>query len=351
MRTMLSLYPGDGPALVWLSAIVQVTAVTLLALVTSRTVARRWAAVRYGVGLCALGCALVSPLVAYVAHRAGFMLVMIPLMEMPTADIAANSDSEPLAMSAEPTATPEAAPESTIIEDTTAEWIAPAPPPPLDPGSPLADDASHALQPAEASSPPPPLTRAELIRAAIVVVLVLWAVGTLWCAARLFYGFGMLAVLRREAQPLGDVQPLGVEQHVGVLEQVRQALGIEALPQVVTSRLVGSPLSIGILRPLVVLPHDWSSRLQHGQLRDVLVHECAHVVQRDHVVGLLHASPPRCFGRTRSSIGSTATWPVPARKFATTSCYGKAIAQLTRGRCWLWPSQARSFTALRRPSA
>jgi beta-lactamase regulating signal transducer with metallopeptidase domain len=133
--------------------------------------------------------------------------------------------------------------------------------------------------PLEPALPPPP--KPDFVRGTIAALLAVWFAGTLWFSARLLYGFGILAALRRE------VQPLAVEEFTIALDQVRATLGMGVLPPIVTSRLVGSPLAVGILRPRVVIPQDLLARLDSHQLRDVLVHECAHVLKRDHLVGLM----------------------------------------------------------------
>ena len=45
-------------------------------------------------------------------------------------------------------------------------------------------------------------------------------------------------------------------------------------------------MTVGLLRPAVVLPPGLAAAVEPGQLRDVLVHECAHVCRRDQWVGL-----------------------------------------------------------------
>ena len=76
-------------------------------------------------------------------------------------------------------------------------------------------------------------------------------------------------------------------RHGPTLERVRNALGVAALPPVVTSSKVRAPVTIGLLRPWVILPEGLAESLASDSLRDVLVHECAHVVRHDAWVGLL----------------------------------------------------------------
>ena len=58
-------------------------------------------------------------------------------------------------------------------------------------------------------------------------------------------------------------------------------LGVAALPPVVTSPKVRAPVAAGLLRPWIILPMGLAESLASDSLRDVLVHECAHVVRLD----------------------------------------------------------------------
>jgi beta-lactamase regulating signal transducer with metallopeptidase domain len=110
---------------------------------------------------------------------------------------------------------------------------------------------------------------------------VIWILGSAWLVVRLAWGYRLLAALRR------DLQPIDAEELRGAAPAVCAAVGIAALPPVMASRRVGSPVSLGVFRPLVVLPAGLVETLDVRQLQDVLIHECAHFLKRDHAVGLL----------------------------------------------------------------
>jgi Tol biopolymer transport system component len=62
---------------------------------------------------------------------------------------------------------------------------------------------------------------------------------------------------------------------------------MRALPPLLVSDALDRPVAAGIFRAVVVLPKASFESLDPRRLRDVLVHECAHVARRDHLVGLL----------------------------------------------------------------
>ena len=77
-------------------------------------------------------------------------------------------------------------------------------------------------------------------------------------------------------------------------------LGVEKLPPIRTSPLAPGPAAVGVLHPIVLLPEGMTDALDDRPLRDVLIHECAHLLRRDPLVGLLQRLAGVLFGRTRS---------------------------------------------------
>ena len=112
-------------------------------------------------------------------------------------------------------------------------------------------------------------------RAGLAVLI--WLVGLGFGLARLGAGCLALRALRR------TLRPLDREAHAGVLARVCGVLGVAELPPIFTSAAIAGPFAAGVFRPRVVLPVNLDDR----ELRDVLIHECAHVIRRDLWVGLL----------------------------------------------------------------
>jgi HEAT repeat protein len=113
------------------------------------------------------------------------------------------------------------------------------------------------------------------------VILALWLVGLTIGLARLIVG------LRRVQRLRANGQVLDGNAYANVLNDVRQRLPAGALPTIAWSNAIASPAAVGLFKPLVLLPASLRDMLSAQQLRDVLVHECAHVARRDRFVGLL----------------------------------------------------------------
>ena len=71
------------------------------------------------------------------------------------------------------------------------------------------------------------------------------------------------------------------------LWQARLALGLEASAEVAISCSIRSPVVLGILRPLIVIPADLVDKLRADELELVLMHELAHVRRYDNFTLLL----------------------------------------------------------------
>ena len=234
----------------------QVTAVLALTLISSRLFARRNAALNISVNLWGLSAALACPVIFAIVAAANVSWVTLPAPGVP----------EPLEIAAlpEPVATPEP----------------PAPAVPVTVHTDTATSFEATLGPVTLPEPVPtpsatPEPRFKLPDLGTLLIAI-WAAGALFLAARLLHGWRVQARLRSTLKP-ADVD----------LSAIRESMGLRAAPPVTVSPRVGTPCSIGLLRPVLVLPEAMVSTLTPEALRDILIHECAHVLHRHHWVGLL----------------------------------------------------------------
>ena len=109
----------------------------------------------------------------------------------------------------------------------------------------------------------------------------LWLVGTTLLGGRILVGFGILRRMRRQAQVQQD-GPL-----FEALRRARAALDCHPRVELATSPSLHSPMVLGILRPLIVVPTDLVDQLPADQLTLVLMHELAHVRRCDNLAALL----------------------------------------------------------------
>ena len=111
---------------------------------------------------------------------------------------------------------------------------------------------------------------------------ILWLVGAALLIGRILIGYGIVWCLRQQAQVQRD-GPL-----CDALQQARRTLDCYPKVEVAISPSIGSPMVLGILRPLIVFPADLVEKLSADKLALILMHELAHVRRWDNLTLLLH---------------------------------------------------------------
>lgn len=112
----------------------------------------------------------------------------------------------------------------------------------------------------------------------------IWLAGMAVIAIRLLLAWRYLRYLRLRASVL-DTHSLAEFRKMS--EEVLQAVTAKRLPPLLVSDELKGPISLGLFRPAIILPVEMIQALSASQLRDVLIHELAHIHRHDHVVVLL----------------------------------------------------------------
>ena len=117
----------------------------------------------------------------------------------------------------------------------------------------------------------------------VLVVACLWAIGALWMALRLTLACGAAHRLKRRSR-------IAVDEHVRALtNRLCVDLGIRRRVRVFATEMADSPLVVGWLRPVVLIPTSTFLVLSAEQLRSVLAHELAHIRRFDPLFNALQA--------------------------------------------------------------
>jgi beta-lactamase regulating signal transducer with metallopeptidase domain len=113
------------------------------------------------------------------------------------------------------------------------------------------------------------------------VVLTIWSIGAAWRAVVLVRGFWLVHHLRRSLRPASDPRwfPLA--------ETASRAVGLRRPARIAVSDWLSSPVSLGIFRPVIVVPASLEGTLNEPEIEGILLHEAAHVARGDHLAGLL----------------------------------------------------------------
>jgi len=100
-------------------------------------------------------------------------------------------------------------------------------------------------------------------------------------AARLFINWLFIKKIRAHQLQKGGWQ------HRLFVEQTRLQLGIKKQVPVFCSKLVSSPVTIGFLKPIILLPFSIFTHLSAQQAEAILLHELAHIRRSDYFINLL----------------------------------------------------------------
>jgi beta-lactamase regulating signal transducer with metallopeptidase domain len=130
-------------------------------------------------------------------------------------------------------------------------------------------------------------TRFELspVRWNVVAAVVYLAISS-FLLARLFVGLAFGRRLRRASEVIRETR-------ITVRFASRaQALGLSFTPEAAESEFISVPVTMGVLRPAVLLPTTWRD-WDDGKLDAVIAHEVSHVARRDTLtqrLSLLHCA-------------------------------------------------------------
>jgi beta-lactamase regulating signal transducer with metallopeptidase domain len=112
------------------------------------------------------------------------------------------------------------------------------------------------------------------------LLLCVWFLGVLVGSIHLLRG------LRRVRRLTHDAYPCRLTGRDEIVNEVAQHL-TGTVPPVYVSPGIVSPIAVGIVRPVVILPERLVTLLTPDQLRQILLHECAHIRYRHTLGGIL----------------------------------------------------------------
>lgn len=123
----------------------------------------------------------------------------------------------------------------------------------------------------------------SVVSMAIVVLGGVWMAGALWLISRLAVAWLKLARIRRSALPVDAATQR-------LCQEISTRLGVKA-PHVVQTPFLPGPCVAGVIAPTIYLPESANS----FPLRDVLIHEIAHLRRHDGLWNLLRTMTTSVF--------------------------------------------------------
>lgn len=276
MNFLLQFYPGDWVTWIVVCVLIQTTLAFATALVVVRCFAKYRPATRHGVLVCALLAALVSPVLTTLSDSAGVRLIELPFASRP------QRSSPPVAdgTAAESNRGRRQQVARTHQGDATARSTEAAPTL-LQRGASSGSARTSSLPEEASKRNPDGLRGADTWRAAGGAVATVWLTVALASFVRLMRGWLELRALRRESRPLTDMRV------AATLRFAQSRLGMRVAPIIACSAKTTTPMAVGIVRPVVLLPESLVASATDQELRHLLLHECAHVIRRDCLTGML----------------------------------------------------------------
>jgi beta-lactamase regulating signal transducer with metallopeptidase domain len=288
MTTLALWYPGDGAVLTSLEVLGMIAILVTLTWAAEQFLARRRAALRHALWTAALVGVLLTPSVALIGRWLPWHITVLPpegsavapSPERPPSPAPARADAHlPTGKDEQPHSLPPSGTREEVPAPSDPAVLLPVhETQTLDSGRPPSQGASEAAPAAANQSPAPP---ANFLHGLATLAILVWGLGAVYLSVRLLHGW--LRVRRFWCR----LRPLDGKRWSAELAQVAQMLSAERLPVICVSPDVRSPLAAGLFFPRVILPESLPERSTSHQLRDVLLHECAHVLRRDSWVRLL----------------------------------------------------------------
>jgi beta-lactamase regulating signal transducer with metallopeptidase domain len=271
MMALTDWYPGDRALDVFLIVAIGATLLSSAAWLVARRLPRRPAA-RHLVLASSLICCLLMPALASIFTATGWTLIAIPILP-------AKADALGVA--------------GVRFDRGPARWragdgphAATAPRPigsPVDAPVLLTDKGRRGPAPASVELPragdPSKLPANDQFAA--TMVLAAWGIGSALLLLNLARNYWLVRRLRRASSPMTN------DSIQRLLADAGRSLGVRRLPALVVSRQAITPFAVGFLRPVVVLPERLIGAVGDDEMRDVLVHEVAHVRRRDGLIVVL----------------------------------------------------------------
>ncbi len=276
MPALESLYPGDtftAWLILFTSAITVVSAIA----VSASWCLRRRAALRHSLLFAALLCTLATPILAAALMHSQFSLIGLPLFSAPKPEMPATKAPQPNSRIAAALPAPADslrggnistskkspgdAAAGQVEESEIGGFGALA----VRANPPVRDGAQFASQPGG-------------FRLVTTFVLVIWICGSLAILSDIARSYLRLRRLCRSLCSASD------ERLPALCDEVRELLSLRRPLEVAVSASLVTPAASGWLRPVVMLPKSALRRITRDQLRDVLVHEAAHISRGDQLV-------------------------------------------------------------------
>jgi bla regulator protein BlaR1 len=120
------------------------------------------------------------------------------------------------------------------------------------------------------------------LQANMPMIVLFWIAGAFLFSLRLVGGYWYISKLRAQA--------IFIENNWSEnIKSLASALGIERVIRLAESSLVYSPMVIGYLKPIILVPVGMFNGLSTAELETIFLHELAHIKRHDYVINMIQS--------------------------------------------------------------
>ena len=121
----------------------------------------------------------------------------------------------------------------------------------------------------------------SLLNICLIAASVTYLILLVFPAVRLFKNWQFVQVIKKEGLQKADFN------YRLFVQRVAGHLGITKKVKLVVSNLVNSPVTVGYLKPMILLPVAAMNQLTTAQVEAILLHELSHIRRYDYLVNLI----------------------------------------------------------------
>ncbi len=121
----------------------------------------------------------------------------------------------------------------------------------------------------------------DYIKDYLPIIVRFWLLGTVLLLLRLLGGLSYIAYLRKTQ--ISEIEVSWQMRFQSILERI----GLKKAVRLVESGLVKTPIVIGYLKPMVLMPVGTINALSPQQVEAILAHELAHILRNDFIINIL----------------------------------------------------------------
>ncbi|QDU08391.1 M56 family metallopeptidase [Gimesia aquarii] len=262
---------GVDTLVLLINVLVQSTVLVILALLAARLLRQR-ASVQHCLLISALLGLIMIPVLTVVFANQGIGVISVPFASKPATSMPPNANRQPVELP-KVTAVPSLQ-KVVAVNEVNNEGN-------IESSSTKTPGMTALADPLNLDSKNQAWTHHSLTHFVANVFILIWFMGL--CLTL----FGIIRSVWKIRRIIRLACPLLLEDQSNIVAQVCRVLNIKSMPPIVCSPDVAGPMMTGIVRPQIILPTRIVAILSENELRNILLHEMAHLLRKDQFVVLL----------------------------------------------------------------